>query len=189
VGIVEAHWQGLKEFEKALESLGQGRARAVVASTVKESLARGKTLSARAVVSKYNIKYGQVLGGMKTHNGGMTGEIVASSPELKSITYKPKPGSPQPKRHPVININVLKGKSTPWPGAFVAKMKSGHVGVFTRKEASRLPIVERSSIGPGQEFLSHRQGLDVTIPNQVAEFYCERLASKTLAALGGAAFQ
>jgi len=170
----------------ALQALGQDKARGVVSSCIKESIAKGKTISTRDAVAKYNIAYGKVLGSMsKSWSSGLNGAVIAASPELPSINYKPNPGSPQPKTHPVITINILKGAGRAWKGAFVARMKSGHVGVYTRKQASRLPISQGYSIGPGQEFLAKRRGLDVTIPNEVAEFYNGRLISKTLAALGG----
>lgn len=41
----------------------------------------------------------------------------------------------------VVSINQGKGKL--FPGAFVARMKSNHVGIFTRKGKARLPIEER----------------------------------------------
>jgi hypothetical protein len=183
---LSAKWEGLRSFENGLQALGQDRARKVIVSTLNDTIKRGKTLSARATVAKYNLRYGTMLHSMSGSISGTTGQIVARSPEIPSIQYKPKPGTPQPRRHPVININVVKRMSTPWPSAFVAKLKSGHLGVFTRTGASRLPIVERKSIGPGQEFLSHRRGLDVTIPNAVADYYNSRLPSKIFAALTGA---
>lgn len=41
-----------------------------------------------------------------------------------------------------VSVEVNRGKRTVIPGAFVATMKSGHVGVFRRRGRARLPIDE-----------------------------------------------
>lgn len=41
-----------------------------------------------------------------------------------------------------VSVEVNRGKRTLIPGAFIATMRSGHVGVFRRRGKSRLPIKE-----------------------------------------------
>jgi hypothetical protein len=41
-----------------------------------------------------------------------------------------------------VNVEVDRGKRTLVKGAFVATMKSGHVGIFRREGKARLPIKE-----------------------------------------------
>ncbi len=48
-----------------------------------------------------------------------------------------------------VQVSVLKGKRTQLPQAFMARMKSGHIGVFRRMGKDRLPIMEKAVISIG----------------------------------------
>ena len=60
---------------------------------------------------------------------------IASTP-VPLIAYPHK----QTKRGVTVEVN--RGKRTLVPGSFVARIQSGHVGVFRRRGAARLPIQE-----------------------------------------------
>lgn len=48
-----------------------------------------------------------------------------------------------------VEVSVQKGKRTQLRQAFMARMKSGHIGVFRRMGKSRLPIMEKAVISIG----------------------------------------
>jgi hypothetical protein len=68
------------------------------------------------------------------------GKSIGSS----KVTRKMKASGPVPQG---VLVQVLKGKNTPLlRRAFLAKMKSGHIGVFRRLDKKRLPIEEKNVI-------------------------------------------
>ena len=56
--------------------------------------------------------------------------------------FKIRPSKPTPGRSKPVTATVIKGKGGTIPKAFVARMPTGHVGVYRRKGRPRLPIME-----------------------------------------------
>jgi hypothetical protein len=54
------------------------------------------------------------------------------------------------KRRKPVSFTVSRGKKQMIPGSFVAKMKSGHIGVFKRTNATPLPIQEKTGPATSQ---------------------------------------
>ncbi len=65
-----------------------------------------------------------------------TGKIV-------KLTKKSKVNKQDKK---LITVKISKTHNTLLKNAFIATMKSGHQGIFQRKDKSRLPIMERASV-------------------------------------------
>ena len=51
-----------------------------------------------------------------------------------------------PKDKKVLSVKIVKGKETILKSAFIAKMPSGHTGIFVRESKERLPILEKKSV-------------------------------------------
>ena len=51
-----------------------------------------------------------------------------------------------PKDKKVLSVKIVKGKETTLRSAFIAKMPSGHTGIFVRESKKRLPILEKKSV-------------------------------------------
>lgn len=84
---------------------------------------------------------------------------------------------PEPSRGKGRGVTArLGGKSSRYPHAFIATMRSGHRGVFTRKAGvGRLPIIELRGPSLVKVFLRFRQvgiarGVDALVKNLQSEF-------------------
>lgn len=167
------------DFDAWLRALGTEGARKAMSRTMKETLTKAKTMAARDVRDFYNVKYGETLKTLKTRmDGGLVGELRASNPMVPAMTYKLRPNTPQPATRPVVWTNILKDRSTQVPGAFIAQMPNGHVGLFKRTSKKRLHIKQIMSIYTAQQMLAQRT--NEKVPKDVAAYYDERLAHNIL---------
>ena len=72
------------------------------------------------------------------------GSSIATMEWAVNVSGEPVPLVAYPARQTRkgVTVEVNRGKRTLIPGAFIATMKSGHVGVFKRRGPERLPIDE-----------------------------------------------
>ena len=143
------HWgdtyKGLvkhKEFNQAL------------ANAVNRALTHGKTRFKEEIAKRYAIKSSYVLSMMRVRNAyadNPSGEIIFSSARLALTKFnvKPDPSKKMPsqkgqswtsRKRPTIE--VVRGQQYTSGSAFIAKMKSGHIGVYSRnveKQAKSRP--------------------------------------------------
>jgi len=128
VGIKFAQERLPKAFDSALRRVMQGV----------------KTEAARAVRQRYYVRHGDVLQTIKVTKAdgpGLTYLLRSRGPSIPLIRFRTTPSKPQPKKARVLRAAVKKeGGKKPIPGAFVAQMDSGHIGVFRRVGRKRLPI-------------------------------------------------
>ena len=114
-----------------------------IARAAKRAADAGKTETKRQLAAEYTLPPTEI--GKTIFTGGsVTGSWMRlrSSPialtKFKSVTPK---GVMPPAKGPV-KAQVKKSGGAELKMAFVAKMKSGHIGVFERKGEKRLPIKE-----------------------------------------------
>jgi len=90
------------------------------------------------------------------------------------LRYKVKPSGPSVRRPPVgASAQVLRSSGLGViPGAFLAQMPSGHLGVFRRKDGSRR-IKELT--GPSVQFWFHRDSIRIPIEKQTDELFAKYL--------------
>jgi hypothetical protein len=99
--------------------------------------------------------------------------IRSTGSPLALSKFRINPAKPPSKRRktPII-ARVVKGAGGSIRGAFVARMASGHIGVFHRAGKARLPIVER--FGPSvPQMLGHE-----SVTRYIEEQARERLESR-----------
>lgn len=105
-----------------------------------------KTEAARMVRQRYYVKHGDVLKTIKVSKASASKLellLVSRGPSIPLIRFRTTPGSPPTRQPKVLKAAVKKnGSKKPIPGAFVAKMGSGHIGVFRRAGKKRLPVDE-----------------------------------------------
>jgi hypothetical protein len=114
-----------------------------VARALNKAITRTRTLAARLVSDKRNIKVGRARADMrlvKASPAKPTAMIKASGSAIPVIEVK---GVKRQTKKGVTAKVVAKAKPHLFAGAFIAEMPSGHVGVFKRKKGPRLPIVEQ----------------------------------------------
>ena len=104
-----------------------------------------KAETVRQLSSEYTLPPSEIRGTISTRNvSGNVGAVmnISSSPfalpKFKGVT--PKEVMP-PAKGPV-QAQIKKGGGATFKQAFIAKMKSGHVGVYERKTEKRFPIEE-----------------------------------------------
>lgn len=154
--------EGLPKVTKMLRTLSQGSKGAVSAAMgrVADGIA---TEANRSVRTKYTIKTADVAKTIKIKKRGDTQiDITARGKNLALPKFKVNVKAPRAKGEPTKKLKaaVKKGGGKKIAGAFVAKMKSGHLGVYTRVKGQKskrnrnangnypsLPIDEHFGIG------------------------------------------
>jgi len=130
--------------------------------------AQGITQTKRAITKKYNIKQKDLKGslvlhraarGTKSREGRHFARIAATGSSIPLYKFAARPVEPKPqagvavKRRTPVTVKVMKqGGRKKVPHAFIGRMASGHVGVFTREGKASLPIRERYSVGVAKMF-------------------------------------
>jgi hypothetical protein len=107
-------------------------------------------------------------------------EVVARGPGLGLEKFSPRPRRPQPAKHPVVSIEVVRGQRTPFPGLFLAVANG--LKAFKRVGKSRLPIKRVSGRGVGQMMLTKRTTAE--LPQKIGDYYQWTLGRKILSFLG-----
>ena len=102
-----------------------------------------KAETKKQITERYTLPAGQI--GKTISTAGNKGSgvgasmIISDSPNALPKFSGTKPNKPQPKSRPVQQVNVKTetgAKSV--PGWFTAQMKSGHIGVFSRRNTTRM---------------------------------------------------
>lgn len=124
-----------KGVEKAFKGIIQRANSTVRTETVKQ-------INTVYAISKQNIRAETTIN-MRTRkvDGGIVGTVSFAGYKLPLYRFNVSPTLPV--QHATVSAAVLNASSrTPFAHAFIAKMKSGHTGMFERDESSRLPITE-----------------------------------------------
>ncbi len=128
---------GIKKKLKRLD----GESNSVLENVLNEVAAEIKADIAEQTAGRYHITKGAVrkVSRIKKVSGGKSGAVVmVKGPVLSMTKFKVSPARPIPKaknRPDRLSAAIKKGGLKPVsadPKAFVAKMKSGHIGVFQR---------------------------------------------------------
>ena len=110
------------------KQLGEQQTNRAVASALNRVASQGKTVASRTIRQRYRIKKSQLDKRMGQSRAGakhLQARIWTSGSPLPVSLFKYR----QTKKG--VKVSIL-GKQNVIPGAFVAKMKSGHTGVFAR---------------------------------------------------------
>lgn len=134
-----------EQIDRAERLLGHipGAAPKAMARAINRATESARTEAARKVRSMYYITQKDVKSTIKVYpaSPGDLSALVVSRGNLIALTkFRITPKKPQPKRKSDIIVRVKRGSGGPVKKAFVAKMKSGHTGVFRRAGKQRYPI-------------------------------------------------
>jgi hypothetical protein len=133
-GAIVMDAKEIEALQKGLASLPESIPK-VTSFAINYAVDKARTSTWRAISARYNIQQQRVYDALtllKSTPTNLSGGIVAKSPHFPLGRFKITPPNPQPAKRPVISVAVTKGGSKPLKGAFVAIMKSGHKGVYTR---------------------------------------------------------
>lgn len=147
-----------------------------------------RTEAVRKVRETYIIKAGDVRKTIKiTKANPARLEIlmVSRGGNIPLINFRTTPSKPNTTRRPkVLKAQVKKqGSKKPIPGAFVAQMRSGHIGVFERSGKRRLPI--RELYGPAVPSMLDNPEVQEHLQKEAQRRMAERLDHEVNRVLGG----
>lgn len=153
--------EGIKHTTGRLSHLPHIVEKATV-SALNKIGAQGMTATRREVTREYNIKQKDLKGniklirarrGTKSREGRLFAIISVTGKSIPLYKFAAKPKEPPVqkgipvKRRKPVTVKVKKtGGRKRLSHAFVARMRSGHVGIFTRKSSESLPIHELFSV-------------------------------------------
>ena len=123
-----------------------GAAPKAMARAINRAAESARTEAARKAREEYYIKHKDIIDTIKLRRatpGDLSAEVVSTGSVIPLTKFRVTPKSPQPKRKAPLIARVKRGAGGPITGAFVARLSSGHVGVFNRVSKARLPIVQR----------------------------------------------
>ena len=136
-----------EQFERAklvLSNVPKGIERAM-ASAINRAAQSGRTEAVKKVRERYIVKASTVREPLKIERASSSSPIAilrAVGRVIPLSKFKIRPSKPTPGRSKPVTATVIKGKGGTIPKAFVARMPTGHVGVYRRKGRPRLPIME-----------------------------------------------
>jgi len=159
----------VKGVKEALENIDAKKVVRATTRALNRSAASGRTEASKQIRQQYEIKKMDLdkhLTVEKANYSKLTAALTAVSSFLKAriplIQFKVKQSGTKIVRQKGRSISLKKGakawaapvqvqikKGSGWKtitGAFVAKMKSGHIGVFQRRGTARTPIKELSTV-------------------------------------------
>lgn len=100
--------------------------------------------AARKVRDRYNLKVGTAKAQMRIDRASrnrLTAQVLVSGRPIPLIEFAARRGPAG------VSVEIVRGKRRTVRGRFLAKMKSGHEGVYERKGRARLPIRELFTVG------------------------------------------
>jgi hypothetical protein len=119
----------------------------VVARAINRAATTARTEAGRKAREKYYVKHGDVLKTIKirqAYAGNLSASVQSKGKRIPLYAFRVLPKTVQPLRKVPIKAAVKRSEGLkPLGSAFVAHMRSGHMGVFLRAGKHRFPINER----------------------------------------------
>jgi len=142
--MIELSASQIEKAELLLQDI-PGAAPKAMSNAINRAADTARTEAARKVRENYYIRHSDVLATIKIYRAqpsDLTSKVVSRGHAVNLFKFRVTPNRPQPKRKIPIVVRVKQGEGGPVKRAFVAKMGSGHVGVFQRAGKRRLPVQE-----------------------------------------------
>ncbi|WP_285906782.1 phage tail protein [Pseudodesulfovibrio pelocollis] len=145
--------RGVKPLLDAIQGIEKGQAK-VITRALNTTAQGARTDAVTLIRQELNLKAKTVREGLSIERATWSNQeatLVARGKHGVSLMhYAPRPSRPE-QRKPSVGVSVQikkRGTRKAVKGSFVAKMKSGHIGVFKRERgAGRLPIKQLSGVG------------------------------------------
>jgi len=134
--------QGLREVQALLNSFPQ-RAKTIISRSLNDAATHTVTDASRRVRQTWNLNVKEAKAGyivVKSSPQTLESRVIVKGKPVPLMAFKPR----QTKKG--ISVTIKKGHRTMLRSAFIATMRSGHVGVYKRVGRKRLPIRERSVV-------------------------------------------
>jgi len=146
-----------------------------------------RTEASRKVREIYYVKHKDIISTIKIKKASpenLMATVTSSGNLLPLAKFRVTPQRPQPRRKSPVVIRVKRGaEGGSVKNVFVARMRSGHIGVFGRVGKSRLPIQEK--YGPSIPQMLGNPTVSVWIEEKAVERLEQRLDHEISRILGG----
>lgn len=150
--MIEVSAETIERVEALLAGVPKGAERAL-SNAVNRGLSKIKTGAAKKVREVYTVQSSAINEAtdtriQKASTGNIAGYIHFSGYKIPLYKFKVTPKAPGIKKQ--VTAAVKKGGGTAFENAFIAQMKSGHIGVFERETSKRLPVEEQMGLAMAQ---------------------------------------
>lgn len=150
--MIEITSETIERVETLLAGIPKGAERAF-SNSINRGLSRVKTGAMKRVKEVYAVQSTALTAATTTRiskasTGNLAGYVSFSGFKLPLYKFNVTPKNPATGK--MVTASVMKGGGTAFEDAFVAEMKSGHIGVFERNSKSRLPVEEIMGLSPAQ---------------------------------------
>jgi len=140
--MIEVTAGQIEKAERMLRHLPEAAPKAM-SSAIQRAAETARTEAARKVRETYFVKHSDVIATIRIQRpGALSANVISRGNAISLSKFNVTPKQPQPRRNAAIIVRVKKGEGGPIKSAFVARMKSGHIGVFLRAGKQRKPIQE-----------------------------------------------
>ncbi|WP_410495813.1 phage tail protein [Cellulosilyticum sp. ST5] len=172
---IEVDRRAMARVERVLRGVPNGSKRAISNAT-NRAIIKGRTIISRGITKKFTIKSAVVKNTLSLEKSTISrlgGSVTSAAPVTTLISFKTNPNKVTSKRPNMLKVSVKKGSAKPIPGAFIAKTKSGHVGVFKRSNGTRLPIAQL--MGPSIPYMAKPQDISDDVKAEMINMFNTRL--------------
>lgn len=150
--MIEITSEALERVETLLAGIPKGAERAL-SNAMNRGLSKVKTGATKRVKAVYTMQSSAINSATSTRisrasTGNLAGYISFSGYKIPLYKFSVTPKAPGIKRN--VKAAVKKGGGTTFEHAFIAQMKSGHIGVFERETSKRFPIEEKMGLAMAQ---------------------------------------
>ena len=148
--MIEISVEEMKRAQQLFAGIPKGTERAF-SNAINRAVSHTKTQAFKEIKRVYAVKQGQLNGAtvtrvQKASTGSLTGFVVFSGVKIPLYQFNVSHNSSGKN----IRAGLKKGSWTAFEHAFVAQMKSGHIGIFERVATKRLPIEEIMGLSGAQ---------------------------------------
>jgi hypothetical protein len=185
---VTAEARGMREAIRRLGTL-DGDVRKSVYSALNRTSQRLKTESGRKAKETYIVKSKAVTDQVVLKRGSvsnLSSELRWKGGNIPLLQFRTNPKSPSAKRPRALKAAVKReGGNKKVGGAFLARMSSGHIGVFRRSSRRRLPVEEL--YGPAVPVMLNNPEVTEHLERVAVEEMDKRIEHELNRRLGGGA--
>lgn len=174
VGI-EISAETMERVQALLANVPKGAERAYT-NAINRGLSRVKTAAWQGIKQVYTVQAAALNAATNTRiqkasTGNLAGFVRFAGYKIPLYKFKVSPKQPGGKK--LVRASVKKGGGATFESAFIAAMKSGHIGVFEREGRKRLPVSELMGLSAAQ------MAAEETVSRQVQE-EAQRLVNERL---------
>lgn len=150
--MIEITSETIERTQTLLAGIPKGAERAF-SSAINRGLSHTKTQAFKQVKTVYAVKQSALNEAtttrvQKASTGNLAGYISFSGVKIPLYKFQVTPKEPQ--KGQKVRARVMKDGGATFDSAFIAKMKSGHIGIFERITSKRLPIEEKMGLSAAQ---------------------------------------